>query len=1278
MLDATEPVAAPSAAAGTAWQPAGAAASDAAAGGEPPAEPVVVTRGDPPAPVAQRAPVSGGTPVVMRDADPPPEVEAPAYIETFVTELGDGVRDFLAHQEFGLPVRGLVEGELMPSPFLTWKTPKSFGTAALTSVGADGGKALVARLPDLIRPSDLGELVNRGRKKGTVQVTDDKTTWSEERSNLGPATWYPDVAVEVGQALARRFIESLERITQRYLDARVATAVAEEAKTVQCLTDAPEPTDGVLTSAPIDVLTANALKAGLVKFDWPGYHLAYPTSVGNKQVARHVDFWVEPAQNGTYWVRVSSPADPLPEEVAVALFGDTAKTSRLAVVSPPLFGFGDASGLRPEAQARFADAGVDTTRTGDATAEGMKGPLADEIALAQSKVPAGSDKVGVLATLNESVTVLDSFATTGAVFGLGKDPTLGGVTTVRDRLVKKQTELATATEEAAAKWAGQVKDQRLILSQALDGFVSLVERFEGMTQKVKDATAKLGGFNLPPYVREAMHSAAAQYVDVVATSFFPATAQPKLRAADLANRLLPVTILEGTMAAIQRTVDDALAEKRKKDSDHASYDTEGMRKREVELRARLGAIKVRLIENPLSVGDELAELQAEIVDLQTEAEIVANMDQLDVAWQALDDSYSVWFSSYATTIKIRNLKMLGDIFHAEWKGIFNLWKKGDKASRDLAKSQLDTLRAKPALAWYFGKLRETVKSAQTEILIGKIVAMLVITVVTMGVGEFVAGWVGADLAAGAALSGRALLAVGGAEALTMTALSQLVLDTDHSAGHVAWEFATNFAMFSALRKFSAFAELRKLGLIGTASGQFVLLEAMGLAKDEIAKYARTGKHLTMEEIGQITVQSLVMFVALNGVGRLAQPILKGVRGSGIKFGTARAAANRAAGSVKAMNKALMGSKDLNKALEYIKAERAWVELKIKAYDQLEIDAKAEAEAARQSGKKVKGGLLEQAGMTSLEDVANMKAALGEHIARMDAAKTVLTLRPLGGRVFGTPRARIGEVLDQLGASKNPVTTDGWSTVRTYEAKSPDGKKITIIEELDQYDRWMVKVQKSLDGTELAKWEETTGRNTPKEVYDRYSGDTDLAVRTVKEDVREAAVGSWESEGGRTAHEGAGTAHEGAGTAHEGAGVGPAGGTFANVIASAGVDTNVTVGSRGGWRGSGDPPQWPNPKSTKAYGHVESTHGPRLKARHFQGRIASTGNDQGQWSGPHWVEAEGRTPQHPGRYIVEMGRAIGRVYRANAEIVEGVTRAFVQRNPDGSINSTYPVTNDFVL
>lgn len=1023
----------------------------------------------------------GRVPVVMRDSAP--DVGAPRYTEKFSEEIGDGVRGFLTHHEFALP-----------SPFLRWSTPKGFSTAVSALASMRGGSALLGELPNLIRPADLETVVNRGRKKGTIRVTDDKTTWTEEQSNLGPEIWFPDVSVEIGQVLAQRFIESVARMGPRYIDARVAAVVQAEMTSKQSLLDAPEASAGIVTSHPIDQLTLSALTSGGVLFDWPGYHFANPGAVGRVQVARQVCYCIEPAQNGTYWIRVTSPADPLPEEVALALFGTSTMSDRLAVSAPPLFGFGDARGLRPQVRAAFDAVGIDTTNVGDPAKEGLSGPLADEIALGQSNAPPNGDKQGVLGTMNESLLVLDRFVVMGAPFGVGRDPTLGNVTAVRARLVKKQSELAAAPDETALRWAGQVTDQRRVLTQVAFGFGGLVERFETMTRMVTDATAKLGGFSLPPYVREAMHSVAMQYVDAAATSFFPATADTKVQAADLASRLLPVTFLEATMAAIQRTVDDALENKRKDSSAHSSYDATGMQQRERALRVRLGLVRVTLLNNPTSAGEELAKLQAEILDLQTEAEIVANMDQLDMAWQALDDSLSFWFSSTGTRASIGMLKDEADAWHARWNAVFALWKKGDQPSRDQAKTMLADLRGRPELGQFFGRLRAAVKDAQTEAFIGKIVAMLVITVVTAGVGEFIAGAaLGAELSTGATL-----VAVGSAEAFTFTLLSQVLLDTDHSAGHVAYEFAANIAMFGALRRFAAFGEAAKLSRITAATGQAVLLSAMGLAKEEIALYVTKGKHLTREEIGQIALQSLVMFVALNGVGKLAEPIMKTIKAEGTMLALRRNAANRAGEGLRTMQAALAGSKDPALALKYIEAERAWLDLKVKAYGELETAALAEAK----SGKPPKdGGVLKQSGMT-MADIAAMKTSLGKHADVMAAAKSMLTLEPLAPDMYGAPRARLAEVLRELGGG-TLIATDPTTTVRTYEAKSPEGKPVTIVERLDQYDRWLLDLQRSLNPTELAKLEQMTVRNTPQEVHDRYGGDKDVAALRIRVEVEKA-------------------------------------------------------------------------------------------------------------------------------------------------------------------------------
>jgi hypothetical protein len=128
-----------------------------------------------------------------------------------------------------------------------------------------------------------------------------------------------------------------------------------------------------------------------------------------------------------------------------------------------------------------------------------------------------------------------------------------------------------------------------------------------------------------------------------------------------------------------------------------------------------------------------------------------------------------------------------------------------------------------------------------------------------------------------------------------------------------------------------------------------------------------------------------------------------------------------------------------------------------------------------------------------------------------------------------------------------------------------------------------------------------------------------------------------------------------------------------------IDPTIEAGSGCEWKGRGVEPQWDNPKSAKAYDHIERHHGPNKKPNELQGRASSTQDDQGQWfRAEYWVEAEKVTPKHPGRYIIDFNRPIGRVFHPDGSRTEEVTRAVVVRNSDGTLKSAYPVTASVVL
>lgn len=134
-----------------------------------------------------------------------------------------------------------------------------------------------------------------------------------------------------------------------------------------------------------------------------------------------------------------------------------------------------------------------------------------------------------------------------------------------------------------------------------------------------------------------------------------------------------------------------------------------------------------------------------------------------------------------------------------------------------------------------------------------------------------------------------------------------------------------------------------------------------------------------------------------------------------------------------------------------------------------------------------------------------------------------------------------------------------------------------------------------------------------------------------------------------------------------------------IIESEIKDQNITVGSGCQWTGKGSEPQWDNPKSTKAYDHIERHHGSRKKPDDLKGRAKSKNKDQGQWlNDEDWVKAEQSAPKHPGRYILDFNRPVGRIYHPDGTVSENVTRVLIRRNPDGTLKCAYPVVDTYQL
>jgi hypothetical protein len=670
---------------------------------------------------------------------------------------------------------------------------------------------------------------------------------------------------------------------------------------------------------------------------------------------------------------------------------------------------------------------------------------------------------------------------------MGKGPYVQSVEPLKKKLKERRTTLLAGSDQQALSWASQAEAQQAVLTEIAFSFDRHVSRLNDLTKMVTDATEKLGGFNLPPYVRMAMLEVAMKFADAAAASELPATARRILAEADDRAGTLPVEFLEGALESVQRVIDDARTAKAGSER-WAGYDVADMAAREQRYKLQLAKIRALIRTDPAAATKELGEVQKLIVDLQTESELVGNMDAIDSAWKALDDAHSFWFSSLPTTLNLRMLKDEGNTFHARWSAIHKAWKTGDAAEKQKAKTDLDALRADPKLPVYFGKVKEAVKDAQTEALIGKIVALLAITVVTMGVGDIVAaGAVGWELGAGATA-----VVVGGAEAFTFTLLSQIFLDTEHGFGHIIYEFGSNWAMFGVLRRFQALAEVAKLGTVAKFGGQAVLLGAMTYAKADLDKYIKEGRHLTKDEVKQIALEGLVMYIAMHAIAPAAKPLFSELESSAYTFAARLRANNRTQLALGAQANALKGTRGLAEAQKYVSAEKTWLEERIKVLEEIEAQLVKEEGAPAKSKKD--GGLGARIKLTS-KDLATLKSELKANLEKVAGAEEpLLALEPKAPGVFTCPRERIGDVVKSLGETKS-VTEDPATGVKTFEVLTPEGTTIKVIEQVDPKTQWVQDFRSSLNGVERARFDAMTSGQSPHQIYDRFGGSVDQAKAT---------------------------------------------------------------------------------------------------------------------------------------------------------------------------------------
>ncbi|MBA3461849.1 MAG: hypothetical protein H0T46_17950, partial [Deltaproteobacteria bacterium] len=373
------------------------------------------------------------------------------------------------------------------------------------------------------------------------------------------------------------------------------------------------------------------------------------------------------------------------------------------------------------------------------------------------------------------------------------------------------------------------------------------------------------------------------FVNAAAASELAETGQERLEAARLQARLMPIDILDGLLAQVRPMVRDGVANSRMNAKDYGARDLE---EKEANVRAKLFKAREYVVTNPEKLELLIEEIQAELEDIQVVATVLVNMETANTLIKTLKDHKSrlgsIWGKNADYQKKIDAL----DVWVGRWDTIYNNWilaktyaGMAGPAPMEAVKTQLNDFTADPA---WVGMYTDVLALITEKELIERFITigvMIGIAVVTMGVGSYVSGLVGAGMVGG--------LLVAGAEALTFTLLSQIVAN-DTTALGLLKEFGLNLAMFTVTRALAAgFRGIVGAEFVKTGGGQvtemvtFLIAQSIfDLNRMNTEKKEKTGKGMTNDEIRDYLVDNFVVTLATFLIGtagksRLAKLQVKG-------------------------------------------------------------------------------------------------------------------------------------------------------------------------------------------------------------------------------------------------------------------------------------------------------------------------------------------------------------------------------------------------------------------
>ena len=282
-------------------------------------------------------------------------------------------------------------------------------------------------------------------------------------------TWSP----AVGHAIAPLFVDAVVASQQRLGPRWVAVAEHSPEREGQLNENKSLVSfKALVKSAPMDISVAQALtSAAVVELIGSGK----PKSAKPRPLRKLNSFrWQGPKLWN--WIKVTEPADATAEEVAATLWAHsgsekTGPASYYAygiTAAPPLFGIPPTWAIQFEEAKRYAPAKVSEGSQEQRLLEVASSDAADELAVAQASHETGSKEHATVEqlrmALGDCATQLNYLIATLARFKLDAP-----VTNALRWVLVRQTELASAAPEDAAKWESAIIQQKKQLATIVSG-----------------------------------------------------------------------------------------------------------------------------------------------------------------------------------------------------------------------------------------------------------------------------------------------------------------------------------------------------------------------------------------------------------------------------------------------------------------------------------------------------------------------------------------------------------------------------------------------------------------------------------------------------------------------------------------------------------------------------------------------------------------------------------------------------------------------------------------